>query len=203
MLDSHIKQRELVSTIPAVRLPDDCSLQLWTLIRLLKNSLVICAAQHLPLVKRLLDSDITIEEIKGVIKALPLSKAPGPDGFMGEFFKSFVTELVSPLLEVYPEAAVQNNVLVSDYFMLGRGIRQGLPLSPLLFCLAIEPLAAAIRGSTDFPGVTIGGKVHKMMLYGDDILLLVSDPSRSVPCFLGIINSFSKFSGYRMNWSKS
>lgn len=97
---------------------------------------------------------------------------------------------------------MQTNGLVSDYFMLGGGTRQGSPLSPLIFCLAIEPLAAAIRGSTDFPGVTIGGKVHKMMLYADDILLLVSDPSRSVPCLVGIINSFSKFSGYRVNWSK-
>lgn len=45
--------------------------------------------------------------------------------------------------------------------------------------------------------------MHKLMLYTDDILLFVSDPSRSVPCFLRIINSLSKFSGYRVNWSKS
>lgn len=107
------------------------------------------------------------------------------------------------VLYKHPEAAVQTNGLVSDYFMLGRGTRQGSPLSPLLFCLAIEPLAAAIRGATDFPGVTAGGMVHKLLLYADDILLLVSDPSRSVPCLLGTIDLFSKFSGYKVNWSKS
>ena len=31
----------------------------------------------------------------------------------------------------------------------------------------------------------------------------VSEPSRSIPCLLGIIDSFLKFSGYRVNWSKS
>jgi len=41
------------------------------------------------------------------------------------------------------------------------------------------------------------------MLYADDILLFVSDPCRSIPCLLGTIDIFSKFSGYRVNWSKS
>lgn len=59
-----------------------------------------------------------------------------------------------------------------------------MPLSPLFFYLAIEPPAAAIQGAINFPGVTIGGMVHKLMLYADDILLLVSNPSRSVPCYL-------------------
>lgn len=103
----------------------------------------------------------------------------------------------------HPDAAVQTNGLISDYFMLGRGTRQGSPLSPLLFCLAIEPLVAVVCGATDFPGVTVGGMVHKLMLYADYILLLVSNPSRSVPWLLRIRNSFSKFSGYRVNWSKS
>lgn len=84
----------------------------------------------------------------------------------------------------YPEAAVQTNGLTSDYFMLGRGTRQGSPLSPLLFCLAIELLAASICGSIDFLGVTISGKVHKMTLYADDILLLVSGPADLCLVFL-------------------
>ena len=37
----------------------------------------------------------------------------------------------------------------------------------------------------------------------DDILLFVSEPARSVLCHLKIINTFSKFLGYKVNWSKS
>lgn len=37
----------------------------------------------------------------------------------------------------------------------------------------------------------------------DDILLFVSDPQVSVPSLLNRINSFSKFSGYKVNWAKS
>lgn len=292
--------------------------------------------------KEFLDLDITLEEIMEVIKALPTGKAPGPDGFVAEFFKDLVSELAPLMLEVFmealqrgelpqtmsqavislilkkdkdasdcksyrpisliqldtkilskilanrlnkvisslihvdqvgfiigrsssdnirrfidiwwsvmeeqipiaaisldaekafdmvewhylfkilevygfgntfirwikllykqPLATVQTNGLMSEYFSLGRGTRQGCPLSPLLFCLALEPLAASIRKNSDFPGVIAGGEVHKLMLYADDILLFVSDPSRSIPCLLRTIDSFSKFSGYRVNWSKT
>ena len=41
----------------------------------------------------LLDAAITREEIVDVIRGLPSSKAPGPDGFTAEFFKVYVEEL--------------------------------------------------------------------------------------------------------------
>ena len=47
------------------------------------------------------------------------------------------------LLYNEPQAAVQTNGIISSYFKLGRGTDEAL--SPLLFCLALEPLAAAIR----------------------------------------------------------
>ncbi len=92
---------------------------------------------------------------------------------------------------------MQTNGVISPYFRLRCGTAQGSPLSPLLFCLALEPLAVAIRNDPGFPGVTVGGSVQKLMLYADNILLFVSDPGNSVPRLLTIINSFSKFSGYR------
>lgn len=125
LLASYIKQRELASTVPVVRSPAgdlltatvDINQAFKELYSNLYSSTSTSSEEEIhkftgPLglpkltdeQRDFLDSDITIEEIKGVIKALPSSKAPGPDGFTGEFFKSFVTELASPLLEVYGEA---------------------------------------------------------------------------------------------------
>ncbi|CAM4572394.1 unnamed protein product [Leuciscus chuanchicus] len=76
-----------------------------------------------------------------------------------------------------------------------RGTRQGSALSPGLFCLALEPLAAAIRKNKNIQGVKINESTHKLLLYADDILWLASDPAKSVPALLDVIESFSKISG--------
>ena len=107
------------------------------------------------------------------------------------------------LLYKQPVAAIQTNGLISPYFKLGRGTRQGCPLSPAMFCLAIEPLAVAVRQNPNFPGVAAGGSAQKLMLFADDILLFVTDPANSIPALLSTIHSFSRFSGYKINWSKS
>ena len=107
------------------------------------------------------------------------------------------------LLYNEPQAAVQTNDIISSYFKLGHGTRQGSPLSPLLFYLALEPLAAAIRKDPNIPRVPIAGTTHKRMLYADDILIFITDPGKSIPALLKIIRSFSRFSGYRVNWTKS
>jgi hypothetical protein len=75
---------------------------------------------------------------------------------------------------------------------LYRGSRQGYGLSPHLFVLALEPLLAGIRLDHNFSGIQIGPTTHKLMLYGDYILLFVSDPGKSVPSLLSTINCFSK-----------
>lgn len=57
--------------------------------------------------REFLDSDITMKGSstkEEVIGAPPTGKAPGPDGFTVEFFKSFATELFPPLLEMYTGA---------------------------------------------------------------------------------------------------
>ena len=38
---------------------------------------------------------ITADKIEAVIKKLLTHKSPGPDGFMGEFYKAFKGELIS------------------------------------------------------------------------------------------------------------
>ena len=102
-----------------------------------------------------------------------------------------------------PLAAVRTNGIISKYFPLQRGTRQGCPLSPLLFDVAIEPLAVALRERDDFIGIERGGVTHKLSLYADDLLLYCSNPLHSVPVALNIIHSFGMVSGYKINLTKS
>ena len=59
------------------------------------------------------------------------------------------------LLYTNPQASVHTNNSRSKYFTSSRGTRQGCPLSPLLFALAIEPLSIALRSLPHFHGIPL------------------------------------------------
>ena len=106
------------------------------------------------------------------------------------------------LLYYDPKASVTNGRR-SPSFQLHRGTRQGCPLSPLIFALVLEPLTIAIRQNNNIMGIKAGSKEHKLLLYVDDILLLCTCPSATIPHILTLIDSFSGVSGYKINQSKS
>uniref|UniRef100_A0A3B4WQI6 Reverse transcriptase domain-containing protein n=1 Tax=Seriola lalandi dorsalis TaxID=1841481 RepID=A0A3B4WQI6_SERLL len=83
------------------------------------------------------------------------------------------------------------------------GCRQGCPSSSLLFAIAIEPLAIAIRSDTSIAGIKFGTSEHKLSLYADDLLLYRSDPYTSVPPLLKCLKEYSAVSGYKLNYTKS
>ena len=61
-----------------------------------------------------------------------------------------------------------NNGQSSSYFSVGRGVRQGDPLSPYLFILAIELLSCAIRNDSDIKGIFVEDAEVKIIQYADD-----------------------------------
>jgi hypothetical protein len=61
----------------------------------------------------------------------------------------------------------------------------------------------AIRQEEKIKGMQIGKDVVKLSLFADDMILHLKDLKNATKKLLGIINSFSKVSGYKINLEKS
>ena len=107
------------------------------------------------------------------------------------------------LLYASPQASIRTNDVQSDYFHLHRSTRQGCPLSPLLFAIAIEPLAIKLHSHPNISGILRNNMELKVSLYADDLLLYVSDLPISVPAVLTTLKAFGQISGYKLNLNKS
>jgi hypothetical protein len=64
-------------------------------------------------------------------------------------------------------------------FPLKSGMRQGCPLSLLLFNIVMECLARAIRQEEEIKGIQIGKETVKKSLFSDDMILYLKDPTNS------------------------
>ena len=87
-------------------------------------------------------------------------------------------------------------------FPLRSGTRQECPLSPLLFNIALEVLATAIREEKEIKGIQIGKEV-KLPLFADDMIQYIENPKDSIRKLLELISEFSKVAGYKINTQKS
>ncbi len=121
--------------------------------------------------------------------------------YVGSF--GFGEHLISMIKILYHSSAasvITGNIIPSP-FPLQWGTRQGCPLSPLLFCLSLEPLAQAIRKSE--VSIKIHDNNHSILLYADDIILYLDHFDVSVSSIIKEFDNFSSISGYKINWSKS
>jgi len=96
---------------------------------------------------------------------------------------------------------VRINSGYSPYFTLKRGVRQGDPLSCLLFNFSIEPLAVKLRQVVK--GLAVPGLAPmRVMLYDDDINLFLGQ-SDSVQEVSDCLTSVSKVIGSKFNMDKT
>lgn len=103
----------------------------------------------------------------------------------------------------HPQASVRINGSLYSHFDISRGTRQGCLLSPLLFALAMEPLAEALRGSNDYAGIQIGQTEHKLSLFADELLLYIQHPETSLQSIETLLATFQKISGLKVNEDNS
>lgn len=93
------------------------------------------------------------------------------------------------------------------YFSCSRGVRQGNPLSPLLFCLAEEVLSRAlelVRTSNNLQPMSYcrGTCLLTHILYADDVFICCVGSQKNVICLLWIFKDYSAASSQLVNFDK-
>ena len=99
-------------------------------------------------------------------------------------------------------SCVLHNGHASEFFLLERGVRQGCPLSGLLFVIGIELLSSAIQNDPTIKGIQVGHKEIKITRYADDTTVLVRNLD-SVPQLLKLLNNYKNISGLEINKHKT
>ena len=102
-------------------------------------------------------------------------------------------------------SAVLVNGYLSEFFGLSRGVRQGCPLSALLYVLVAEVLACSIRASPRIRGLplpTDPGQQVVISQYADDTSI-VCTTNEAITATFEVYDLYESASGARLNATKS
>ena len=102
------------------------------------------------------------------------------------------------------QSAVNVNGHVSYYFSLSRGVRQGCPLSPLLYVMVAEVLACNIRCHPDISGLILPGSsvlLPPLSQYADDTSV-VAVSNAAITATFDVYDLYERGSGAKLNLSK-
>lgn len=115
----------------------------------------------------------------------------------GESFKKWVKLMYTDI-----SSAVLNNGHLTKFFQIKRGVRQGCPLSAILFILIVELLAQLLNNRKDIRGVTIQNKELKILQFADDTNIIL-EIKEHIPKVLKLLKFFQKMSGLKTNVEKT
>ena len=97
----------------------------------------------------------------------------------GDNFKKWISIIYNK-----PRATVLNNGHATNFFPISRGIRQGCPISALLFLLVVEILAINIKTNKDIHGININEKeIFISQLADDTTLSMMKNPLQMCSLF--------------------
>ena len=117
----------------------------------------------------------------------------------------FPDEMIRTIKLLYTNAqtSVIINGVISESFTVTRGVRQGDPMSCILFNLGIEPLASNIRKS-DIKGIDIPklDEPAKVTLFADDTTVILAE-NDSLNELMEIMDQWCRVSGAKFNVEKT
>ena len=79
---------------------------------------------------------------------------------------------------------------LSREFKLGRGSKQGDPISTALFTLCIELLAIKLKNTKGVKGIEVNNQISLISLFADDITLFLDHNEENLKLVLGILKEF-------------
>ena len=91
----------------------------------------------------------------------------------------------------------------SELIRLGRGCRQGDPISPYIFVLAVELLGVSVRIHKDLEGFKIRNTEHRISQFADDTNMFILNNERNLRLCMNILEEFHLISGLKINMDKT
>ncbi|XP_073133945.1 uncharacterized protein [Henckelia pumila] len=170
----------------------------------------------------------SLEEVRAVVFSIPRDSVAGPDGFSSVFFQrcwDFVQQNVmdavldffrsslmpqgftATTITLIPKVEVNVNGTPTGFFASSRGLRQGDPLSPLLFVLGAEYLSRGLdrlflqhadlryRSGCDLS--------ISHLAYVDDVIIFANGGSRGLQRLKDFLAHYENCSGQLVNVAKS
>ncbi len=115
----------------------------------------------------------------------------------GPYFISWIKVLYTDIC-----SCCMNNGRTSTYFNPSRGIRQGCPISSLLFIIVAEILSVSLKTSQSVSGITIDNDEFLISQLADDTTLFLKN-KESLDSAIDLIERFHNVSGLKLNKNKT
>eukprot|EP00253_Pinus_taeda_P006660 PITA_06660 len=156
---------------------------------------------------------IWTKHLKCILLKIDLSKAFDQVSWL--FIKMILIHIGFPLALINwimayitsPTFSILINGSASHFFHSERGLRQGCPLSPLLFLLVMEALSQLIisaKRDGSIRGLKIIDECYLThLLFVDDVLILLDGSIQDTSTFIRILGLFSHATGMEVNRLKS
>ena len=101
------------------------------------------------------------------------------------------------------QVAINQGGNLSSFFYTERGCKQGDPISQYLFILCAEILAIKIKNNKKIKGIKINNKEFILTQYADDTSVILDGSEESLNETLNELENYAKFSGLKVNFTKT